>query len=155
MFQSLSDFVAEIVQATRPIASAPVVIELDEKGMSFRSGPLPLQSGIKTTAVLRGFQYFHVSYERKVQDTKSVTRGRIAWKMNTRKCMESLVAKTTAIKKQVPAAAGSSSKAVQSLPPTVPKENDVLHTAVPPAHLKLSENVRNALFTLSDAKKAV
>lgn len=60
----------------------------------------------------------------------------------------------TGIKRQVLVAAGSLSKAVQPIPPTVPKEESFLHTAVPAAHMELSENAKTAFTTLSDAMKA-
>lgn len=51
--------------------------------------------------------------------------------------------------------AGSSSKAFQPLSPIVPKNRNSWDTAVPATHLKLSENVRRAFATLSDAIDAM
>lgn len=55
------------------------------------------------------------------------------------------------IKLQVPVASGLSSKAVQPLPSTVPKKEDVLDTAVPASHTELNENARTEFTTLFDA----
>lgn len=60
-----------------------------------------------------------------------------------------------AVKRKVPSLACSSSKAVQPSPPTVPKEEDVLYTAVPAAHVELIENRSTVSPTLSDEMKDV
>lgn len=58
--------------------------------------------------------------------------------MNKKKCGARLVAIFTAIKRQMPVVAGSSSESVKPLPRTVRKEKDILDTAVPAAHVELS-----------------
>lgn len=66
-----------------------------------------------------------------------------------------LAAITIAIRRQGPVANGSSSNAVQPLPPTEPREEDLLDIAVPAAYWELSENTMTAFSTLSHSMQAV
>lgn len=84
-----------------------------------------------------------------------MTRETIILLNNKRKWTASLAAITTAFKGQEPVAPGSSSKAVQSLPSTIPMEEYVLGTAVPASYVQLGQNARTALATLSNAMNPV
>lgn len=69
--------------------------------------------------------------------------------------MESLVAMITAIKLQMRGVVVSWSNAGQPQGLTVPREEDVLDTAVLAAHVKFGERVRTALYTLLEKMKTV
>lgn len=119
------------------------------------SGPLSLQSGVKTPTKLPGFEDHHVLCVMEVLETKAVTAGTITLGRNKEKHTGSLAAISTAIKRQVHVAASLSSKAVQPLPHTVHKDEVRLDTAVPEARVQPRRNNRSALAALSDAMKGV
>lgn len=72
-----------------------------------------------------------------------------------RKAWRVLGAITTAIKCQVPVAAGLSSRAVQPLLPTVSNDKDFLDTAAPAVQEELSKIAKTPFPMFSDAMKAV
>lgn len=132
----------------QPSSSHPVLICLDDSGTADRSGLLPLQSGIQTPAMLARYENHRILYEREVQETKAVKGRTITFVMSKRKHTASLAALTTAFKCQIPVEVGCSSEAFHSLLPTVPKEEDILGTAVASAQMELSKTARSAFARL-------
>lgn len=135
---SLTDPVSEKFQATRFIPVSSLVKELDETGMPLRFGPLLLQSGLNASTKLPRFEDHHVSCMRYIQERGAVTRETITRQRSENKLTANLTAMPMAIERQGHVAAGLSSKSVQPLPPTIPKEEEALDTAVPVAHKDLS-----------------
>lgn len=68
--------------------------------------------------------------------------------------MEIIAAIPMAIKRQGPVAAGPTPNALQSLPPTVLKEQDESGTAAPLVHLELLQKARTAFVTPTDGMKS-
>lgn len=143
VFESLQDSVAAMFQATWPSLYAPVVVDLDETGMLVSSGMLPLKTGVISPIILPRIEDHNALNCREVSKIKAVIQGTIKLRRNKKQILDSLMSKASRIKSQVPAGAPSSSKAVQPLPPTEPKEKYKLDTAPPTVHVseRLSENV--------------
>lgn len=133
--------------------------ELDETGRPVISGLFLLWSEIsemKIPKILKTFEHHnHISHKREFKETKSVTGGEIHWEGTVRRAMRVAGQKQRKSKHQIPVSAGFSSKAVDPLPITVPKEEDILDIVVPAAHVELSEKARTAFATLSDTIKAI
>lgn len=144
VFGLLLDFFSEILHVTRPIPSPTSSNRSGWAGTPVGSESLPLQSGLKTATILPRHEDHHILCARQVQDGKAVIRETIAFCRDKRKRLASLAAITTAIKSQVPVVAGSSSKSVQPLLLTGPKEESVLDTAIPVELVDLNEKKRTA-----------
>lgn len=84
-----------------------------------------------------------------------MTGGMITLQRKEMKRTAILLSTYAAINRQVPVAAGSSWKAVQPLPLTVPRQGEVLDTTAPAAHGELSQDARNSFINFYEAMKAV
>lgn len=139
-YRSLLNSVARPFRSTIPSPSPSVVRDLDETRTPIRSRLFTRQSRVKIPTIFPKFKDHYVSNRREFQEPKPVTGRTIMLQKNKRKQTVGLVAITTAFKRQALVAAGSSSKALQPLPPTVLKDEDALDTEVPSDHVELNED---------------
>lgn len=106
-------------------------------------------------SILEIFKDYHCLNGKEIHETEAVNREPITSQTSVRKCVADLTAISLETKRQVTAAACSSLKASKAPPLTMPKEEDVLETAVPGAHMNLIENVRTAFSARSVAMKTI
>lgn len=83
--------------ATRPSASIPVVIELDERGILIGSCLLPLKSGIKNRTIFQRFEDRHILFGSEAEETKAVTEKAMTSQSSKRKSLVNLAARTTVV----------------------------------------------------------
>lgn len=154
-FRSLQGCSKEMFRAERPINYSPAVMQDDKTGMTVMSGSLAQQSVMNCLILMPRFENHHISYEKEMQETKAVTGEKIMLNRHVRNHTDCLTALTMASKRQGSVAAGLSSKVVQALTSTMPKEEGILDTSVPAAHVELSKNSRITFSTICDAMKGV
>lgn len=148
-FRSLPVFIAEKLGAKWPCRPWTVVIDPDETSPPVSAGQLLLQSGVKISTILPGFEDHNALHTRELQPPRVVTGGALKFRRTEKKCTARMGARTITMKRRVAVAAGERSEAFQPLSPAVlEEENNALDTTGPMAHVELTERVNTAFSTL-------